>query len=155
MRAPAALVMLACAACAPQQLPAPVTVAPTPVHAPFAATWNAVIDVLASQNIPISTMERASGFVATAPPMVGRDGKAWAECGNQGIAHLDPDRATYNVRVRETGDSSTVQATVRFTSGSGVGFDLMRECSTKGVWEQQFAEAVKAHAEGVAVGQHE
>lgn len=141
------LLILAAVACAPQPPAQPVAVAATPVGAPFAATWDAVIDVLASQNIPIATMERASGFVATAPLFVGPSGKNWADCGYTGVVHLSPDRATYNVRVRETGDSSTVQATVTFTTGSGIGYDLMRACSTTGIWEQQFAAAVRAAAE--------
>jgi hypothetical protein len=155
MRAPAALVMLALAACAPKPPGEPAPGEAAVVAAPFGATWDAVIDVMASQNIPISTMERASGFVATTSLSVGPEGKAWADCGYNGIAHPVPAQATYNVRVRELRDSSTVQVTVRWSTGGTSSFDPVRECSTTGIWEKQFAEAVKSHAEGVTVGQHE
>lgn len=147
------LTLLSLVACSPRPPAEPVPVAATPVAAPFAMTWDAVIDALASQNIPISTMERASGFVATQSLSVGSAGAPWADCGYTGVARLHPDHAIYNVRVREMGDSSTVQATVRFTSGSGIGYDLLRECSTTGVWETTFAESVKARAESHASGQ--
>jgi hypothetical protein len=56
------LVLSALAACAPPyQPPAPSGArAPTEVLTSFGRTWDGVIDVFAEENIPISTMERAS-----------------------------------------------------------------------------------------------
>ena len=34
------------------------------INAGFDKTWNAVVDILAERNIPVKTMDRASGFVS-------------------------------------------------------------------------------------------
>ena len=89
---------------------------PTPrdasqVNASMGETWDAVIDLFATRNIPIRTIERASGLIVTDPLRVGEEGKAWADCGALNGRVRGPDRATYNVLVR--GDSN--EATVRTT----------------------------------------
>lgn len=142
----AALPVIAACTGRPPAPPAPV--AAVAVAAPFAATWDAVVDIMASQNIPITTIDRASGFVATSELAVGPEGKAWADCGTGGGNPFTPERATYNVRVRETPAGSTVQATVRWTSEPVTG--MVITCSTTGQWETAFAGAVKAAAESHA-----
>src|SRR5689334_6312594 len=53
----------------------------THVDASMGRTWDAVIDQFAARNIPIRTIERASGLIATDQLTVGREGYWWADCG--------------------------------------------------------------------------
>jgi hypothetical protein len=117
----------------------------TPVTASTARTWDAVIDIFASRNIPIRTIERVSGIIATEELSVGPEGRRWADCGTSGGGRLRPDHATYNVLVRGDSATATVKATVRWV-GSGEKEGPI-ECSTTHVWEQDFEYDVKARAE--------
>jgi uncharacterized lipoprotein len=151
MRPAVAFIALALMACTvqPPIPPSPEAVGvPLVVHAPFAATWDAVIDAFAARNTPITTIERESGFIATGQMAVGSDGQKWADCGTALGMPIPVEQATYNVRVKATDDSSTVKATVRWTEGGSSRYDSLIECSTKGVWERSFEEAVKERAEG-------
>lgn len=140
-----------CVGCSAYQPPAP----PTPreateVDASIGSTWDAVIDMFAARNIPIRTIERASGIIATEELPVGEEGKTWANCGqNNGVA-LSPSSAIYNVLVRGDSATSLVKATVRWTltmSGSSV-----LECSTSHEWERGLETAVKQRAESLRAG---
>jgi hypothetical protein len=137
------------AACAPSTPPAP----PHPrdattVAAPFGKTWNAIIDVFAADNIPIRTMDRASGFISTDPLGVTLSAsETFADCGTVIGLPIHADRSTYNIVAR--GDSSaTVKATIRFTATSS---GTLRECTSTGRWETEFETTVKARAEGTAL----
>jgi hypothetical protein len=115
-----------------------------------------VIDLFAARNIPIRTIERASGLIATDNLTVGGEGVFWADCGRvKGLKapvrkkgmpkHLGPNRAMYNLLVRGDSSASTVKATVRW---SLFRTDLdVYECSTNHEWERKFEEAVKEQAE--------
>ena len=129
------------------------TRAATEVNASVGRTWDAVIDGFAERNIPIATMERVSGFIATQALTVGAGGTEWADCGSGMGVPLGPDQATYNVRVLGDSTHSTVRVTVRWTQGGHVPADPLVECPTKGAWEAAFETAVKGRAEGtVAAG---
>jgi hypothetical protein len=120
------------------------------IVAPFGRTWDAVIDEFAAQNIPIRTMERASGFIATEQLSVPRTTEKLADCGTDVGVALIPHRATYNVLVRGDSTRSTVKVTVRWTSG-GLTYDNVTapiECSTTGLWETRAETAIKERAEG-------
>lgn len=137
----------------------PPTVAPerplATVTASFDATWNAVIDVFATNNIPIRNLERASGLiVAELSPVSPTDADRFASCG--AIGHgIDPARqlhathAEYNIVVRATSSGSTVRVTVRWTSRNPD--DPMRPdlaiCETTNVWETTLESAIRARAE--------
>jgi len=133
-------------ACAPTP---PTTVATprvgTTVQASFGRTWNAVIDQFADRNIPIRTIDRSSGLIAT--DMLGMGvgdslASTWADCGADMVgSQLPPGHATYNVLVRGDSTSTLVKVTVRWNLLLG------GECVTHGVWEQDFENAVKAKAE--------
>src|SRR3712207_1620493 len=103
-----ALFMVPVAACATMPAPPPPPRPATEVAAPFGRTWDAVIDEFAAQNIPIRTMERASGFIATEQLSVPRSSEKYADCGTDVAVPLVPHRATYNVLVR--GDSTRSSA---------------------------------------------
>jgi hypothetical protein len=132
------------AGCAAPPAPAP-TGTDTKVAVGVDVTWDAVIEHFALNNIPISTIERASGLIATThldvPQFVA------VRASDCGIGNLgDRVRATsgvYNVLVRGDERSSTVQVTASWSSpAAGYG------CSTTRVWEDATQEAIKNRAEG-------
>lgn len=132
-------------ACSAYKPPAP----PTPreateVAASMGNTWDAVIDMFAARNIPIRTIERASGIIATDQLSVGDEGFRWADCGQHNGTTLSPDAAIYNVLVRGDSTSAVVKATVRWTRANA---SAVSECSTSHVWERELETAVKAQAE--------
>jgi hypothetical protein len=145
-----AAVVLLLPACHSYRPPAP----PSPrdaveVHASIARTWDAVIDLFGARNIPIRTIERASGIIATEPLIVGAEGRTWADCGTDQSGRLRPNTAIYNVLVRGDGGSATVKATVRWTRVLAPGQGI--QCSTTYVWERALENDVKARAEDPTV----
>jgi hypothetical protein len=134
------------------------------VAAPSSSTWEAVIDVFAERNIPIRTMERASGFIATEQLGVDeRESLQWADCGRSitplkwrrdkdgkkvEVKEFPPNRAIYNVLVRGDNTRSTVKVTVRWTY-MGM-YRGSTECTTKGIWEGEAESEIKRRAEGVS-----
>ena len=132
-------------ACSAYKPPAP----PTPreateVAASMGNTWDAVIDMFAARNIPIRTIERASGIIATDQLSVGDEGFRWADCGQHNGTTLSPDAAIYNVLVRGDSTSAVVKATVRWTRTNA---SSVIECSTSHIWERELETAVKARAQ--------
>jgi hypothetical protein len=104
------------------------------------------VDLFAARNIPIRTIERAFGFVATVELPVGTEGLPWADCGKLNSVAVGPEHAIYNVLVRGDSASASVKATVRWTYLAAK--RGMIECSTSHAWEVGFEAEVKAHAEG-------
>src|SRR6476619_6670979 len=109
MRSAVALILVACLpACYRYHPPAPAVPRDSrTVYASFGKTWDAVIDVFASQNIPISTMERASGFIAAErtswrlASLFDRDYVLrLSDCGRFGPNPYLPTAALYNIVVR-------------------------------------------------------
>src|SRR5450759_364363 len=106
----AAVGVVVLAGCIKPKAPAP----PVPhsameVAAPAAKTWDAVIDVFASKNIPIKTMDHSSGFIAAEEMRVPRPQKRgeaspYADCGTMNRIPQVPTHANYNIRVK--GDST-------------------------------------------------
>ena len=107
-------------------------------------TWDAVIDVFAGRNIPIRTIDRASGLIVTDALGVGDNGTAWASCGTQGGKVLAPDRATYNVLVRGDSAEATVRTTVLWSRTEE---HAVPECTSTYIWERALETDVKARAE--------
>ena len=152
MPSQAQLGLLVCAvlssACSAYKPPGP----PTPreateVAASMGSTWDAVIDMFAARNIPIRTIERASGIIATEQLSVSDEGQDWADCGQHNGTRLPPDAATYNVLVRGDSTSAVVKATVRWTRVNG---SSVIECSTSHRWERELETAVQARAQARA-----
>ena len=111
-----AVVCVLLAGCTTYKPPPP----PTPrdaslVAASMSQTWDAVIDLFATRNIPIRTIERASGLIVTDALSVGEEGNTYASCGTRNGKVLAPDRATYNVLVRCDSTLATVRTTVLWT----------------------------------------
>jgi hypothetical protein len=130
------------------------------VYASFGETWDAVIDVFAEQNIPISTMERASGFIAA-------ERTSWryaslyerdyvlrlVDCGRLGPVPYLPSAARYNVVVRGDSSVSTVKVTTTYTSTGTFYTDPTKvkaanvDCSSRGVFEDSVEATIKDQAE--------
>ena len=120
----------------------------TPVSASFGRTWDAVVDVLASRGVPIRTMDRANGFIATDQLSIeGKQPRQWADCGRVLGFTLAADRATYNVFVRGDSAASTVKVAVHWTYTSSKGDPEWTECKTKNVRESEMEAAIKLGAE--------
>jgi hypothetical protein len=119
----------------------------TVVNATVGQTWDAVIDLFAARNIPVRTIEKASGLIASDPLEVDPTrAPQWADCGELGNDHFYPNEAVYNVLVRGDTAGSSVRATVRWTHRSGGG-EADRDCATTHVWEEGLEAEVKTRAQ--------
>jgi hypothetical protein len=122
--------------------PAPIRDAAV-VATDFQHTWDAAIDHFAEGNIPIATIERASGILATSRLSVGRElARQFSDCGkNEWGAARYATSVVYNVLVRGDSSGSTVRVTASWSTPD-------MECSTTGAWEAATEEAIQARAEG-------
>lgn len=122
------------------------------VAAPFDRTWNAVIDMFAARNIPISTIDKSSGFIATQQLRTGKEAAPWADCGSDMGIGIVPTNATYNVLVRGDSTASTVRVTVSWAvivppSTSPFAATPNYQCVTTGVWEDDAERTIAAAAQ--------
>lgn len=150
-RSISAALATALAGCVTQPISAPVPHESTVINASFGKTWDALIDQFAARNIPIKTIDRASGLVATDALKVGNVGVV-ADCGTSMGTKLVPTDATYNAIVRGDSVRTTVRVTVRWVRvGMSRAFmntdTVSEECSTNGTWETSLEQAVKSAAE--------
>ena len=145
MRALVAVLLLgtACGGYRPPEAPEPRDA--TPVNASVARAWDAVVDQFATRNIPIQTIDRASGLIVTDQLAVGREGRSWADCGKAHGRAYRPNAASYNVLVRGDSSAATVKATVRWTLADLEGNSV--QCVTTHAWEREFEALVKEQAE--------
>lgn len=130
-----------CASVPPRTYPAP---EPALISASFDRTWGAVIDHFAETAVPIRTIEKASGFIATEPLAVPEQlGRSIADCGVTftGIP-WDVSRASYNVRVVGDSATSTVRVTAIFVAETG-----SDGCNSRGVYERDLLRFIKERAE--------
>lgn len=121
-------------------------------------TWDAAVEVMAARNVPIKTMDRASGFLATdllAVP-AGADSGDY-DCGLNLLHKPFPaSLASFTLLVRPGANSaraSTVRASVRWvyqSAGTQYVDPQTVECSSRGVWESKVEAAIKATAESLA-----
>jgi hypothetical protein len=145
--APCALFLAGCSFYEPP--PTPVPREATPVNASLGHTWDAVIDLFAARNIPIRTIERASGLIAS--DLLGvneadeKEGK-WGSCGTVDGERIAPNYAIYNVLVRGDSASATVRTTVRWSYVVERSTRL-QECTSTYVWERDLEQDVKERAE--------
>jgi len=118
----------------------------TSVDASMGTTWDAVIDLFATRNIPIRTIERVSGIIAADQLSVdSANGVKWADCGRVGHRQIPPNTAISNVLVRGDSTSSTVRTSVRWSRRSFKEGDL--ECTSRYVWERALEQEVKERSE--------
>ncbi len=130
----------------------PVPHSPMQVNAPLEKTWDAVIDVFASKNIPVKTLDHSSGFIVAEemrvpPPEKRGEASAYADCGSYNRIPLFPTRANYNIRVKGDSTRSSVQVTVFWKNVYDLNTGATTDCSTSGVWETDAETEIKKRAE--------
>jgi hypothetical protein len=144
VRTAACVLLAGCSSPAYQPPPRPAPREASHVVASMGQTWDAVIDVFATRNIPIRTFERASGLIVTEALRVGDEGSAYANCGTVGGKVLTPDRATYNVLVRGDSSQATVRTTVLWSRSEE---PAAAECASTYIWERALETEVRTRAE--------
>ncbi len=152
MRAlPVSILMLAAVACAHGPTTQVTPREATPVNASFERTWNAVIDVFAERNIPIATIDKTSGLIATRSLLISAAEdtvRTWIDCGDAwGVYKVA--YAEYNVLVRGDSVRSTVKisAAWNFQQSMGMFGEHKGNCVTKHVWERAAEADIRARAE--------
>lgn len=162
------LLIVSFAACAKPIIlrpePAPV-LPPVPLTSSFDRTWDASVSWFAERNIPITTIEKASGVImaelkngllpnrsSTAAKTKEASAKQspplYADCGTRDGVGYDPTGVIYNIRVTGDARKSTAQVNAKYTQdGSGVGNSFF-VCSSTGKWESDVQAFIKSRAEG-------
>jgi hypothetical protein len=121
------------------------------VHGPFAPKRLGQIGV--QKDIPIKTIDRSSGLIATDALTVGPSLAEAADCGKDAIAGtVYPTNATYNALVRGDSSHATVRITVRWMrigkSRQLADHSIVNEeCSTRATWETALERKIKEAAE--------
>ena len=135
-------------ACVQPPDPAPAPAPATEVRAPFEMAWYEAVGYFAERNIAMRTTDKAAGVLVSEPVVVLRSGDAWgwARCVSQGRT-IQPDRATYEVRVSGDATRATVDVTARFTQGGRRGDAELVECESTGSWEAAAEREIAARAE--------
>jgi hypothetical protein len=144
----AVLGLVGCSSAPPPPAPAR---GPTSVAAPFEKSWNAVIDLVAERNIPIKTVDKASGLLVAEQVRLGEADAEYADCGTSFGKRQAPTSANWNVLVRSDGARSTVRVTVQFVRtglprGNWTGL-VTENCATRNTFETTIEQQVKAKAE--------
>jgi len=104
----------------------------------FDATWSAVVDVFADHNWAITTIDKASGIIATDWMNAGADGERFADCGSAPMLHEDPIEARFNVRVKGDAADATMTVNVSFRRTRSLPDRTdshVVQCNTRGVVE--------------------
>jgi hypothetical protein len=141
---PVASALIALTGCGYQAPALPTPRDATEITASFGRTWDAVIDEFADRNIPIRTIERASGLIASELLTISHDARGEADCGELNGRAVYPTHAIYNVLVRGDSSRATVKATMRWVRVSG---NESVTCSTLHRWESGLEDLVKRRAE--------
>jgi hypothetical protein len=102
------------------------------------------MDEFADRNIPIGTIERASGLIATELLTISYDARSEADCGTLNGRQVYPTHAIYNVLIRGDSSRGTVKATMRWVR---VNKSESVTCSTTHQWEARLEDRVKQRAE--------
>jgi hypothetical protein len=128
------------------------------VNASVGKTWDQVIDQFANSNIPIATLERSSGFIATKELNPNVD-HTFYNCGKisdpdykGGFRQFVATQVSYNVRVLGDSSHSTVKVTAAYVDVlPGNASQRMAaariDCSSTGKFETEIEKAIKDGAE--------
>jgi hypothetical protein len=120
------------------------------IEAPYDLTWRALIRALAAENVPLRTVARDSGVIAS-DDIVSPIG-VFADCGRLGAVALEGEAlVTFTVFVHSNGDRLTdlqvnskmrTQAHRRGDSGS-LRSDPVYQCVSTGRWEANLLDALR------------
>jgi hypothetical protein len=135
-------------------------------RAPFDTVWQRTITYFANSHLPIQTIEKASGLIAsTRFSMQFTDLRAWADCGNASTGGTTLDRldaihnypiafADFNAIVHATGDSTSVRASIAITATvRAPGGMVPLRCVSNGQFEKALFAYVSTAAAGQRTGQ--
>ncbi len=141
------VVLLLASACARPIPPQHVAPAEAMVHAAFEPTWTRAVAFFANNNVPVQTLEKASGLIASqSVDLSDTQRKAWIDCGKMSafqagilLANLQT-HTTFNVFARPMGDSTAIRVNLsvraeRMAIGSTTRMESI-ECTSNGTFER-------------------
>lgn len=151
---------VAAGACVTNTPPAP---PPAPqdayVRAPFDSVWTAVVSYFADTRVPIGTIDKTSGLIASRAFTLPDDAvRAWANCGTTSSGESAVERlysinnpprlsADFNVFVQPRGDSTAVRVNLGLTGQArSPGGMVALTCVTNGKFEEGLIAHVRARA---------
>lgn len=125
----------------------PPTREPTRVDAAFERTWAAAVTMLAERDIPIATIDKASGLIASKNVRLTDAAPDWTDCGHAGKMVLKADYARFTVLVGALGQqASSVHVTASFEYEAPPAYGVVT-CNSRGVWEAEAEAGIKGAAE--------
>lgn len=115
------------------------------IDEPFDKVWGALIETFAELNLPIDTIEKDSGIIATDwLDYYGTNNKAYCDCGGLGLSIERERIGKFNVFVRELDPASTMitvnakfEQTYEFMDSR-----FTRKCNSIGTIEKQIMDEV-------------
>jgi hypothetical protein len=149
------------AGCRQTHVPQPAPDAPNEAYlrAPRDAVWQGVIAFFADSRMPIATIDKESGLIASRAFALSSDQRlAWMHCGSAGGASVvEPAdsavraEADFNVLVRPAGASTAVRVNVGFNASrvNPVRGDRYAplECMSNGTFERALLNAIRFRTE--------
>jgi hypothetical protein len=161
----AVLIAVITLGCASVQPPAP-PAAPTTmyVRAPIDAAWTAAVQFFADSRVPISTIDKASGLIASKDFGLSADlFKRWADCGTlkdgspsiknvdawmaKGLARAGAD---FNVFLRPAADSTAIRVNIGIHAEAinPMAYNRLTpvNCVATDAFERELVEYVRVHA---------
>lgn len=111
----------------------------------FDQVWANVIEVFATENITIKTLEKDSGIIVAEPQAVDiRTLRRLSDCGSMTFHYVVDGTVGYNVFVREVGGAREVRVNSRITGNFDGPYDsrVVRECISRGAFERSLLEWV-------------
>jgi hypothetical protein len=117
------------------------------IAAPYDATWKALIRALAFDNVPLRTVAKDSGVIAS-DDIVSPIG-VYADCGSKGDRPLEGEAlVTFTVFARPNGSTTDLQInskmrTFRLVKFGGLKADPNYECVSTTRWEPNLVDAVR------------
>lgn len=140
----------------PNPSPVPATVY---VRSRFDAAWSAAVQFFADTRVPIGTIEKASGLIASKDFALDLAGlRHWADCGTvNGQPYVDiidqgfmTGVADFNVFVQPAGDSTAIRVNVgvrsRLNPRYAATFGDRDICESNGVFEREVVEYIRLNA---------
>jgi len=137
------------AGCSVTPIPPPRPRNPAIVNGSFSKTWDATVAEFQARNIRIASADRTTGTIVADSAEVASNDPNAADCGSMMGEPLSPTEATWSAVVQGDSVRSTIKASVRFTrtgmSRDAISKNIVTEtCSSTGVWETDFEQAVAA-----------
>jgi len=122
------------------------------IAASYEEVWEAVIEMFASRNTPIATLERESGIITTEVMSTTAD-QGFADCGGSGLNTFRNMTGRYNLFVREAVDGIAVQMNTNWNTQVWLGnnYNGSRECTSTGRFETAFLSQLVLRSGGTLV----